>query len=171
MKKTIKRIAFAIAISLPLFIVSCLDKTETTPPRTAETEQGELDYAIAQLESSGYDVDTTDLGVFYVMNTEGTGPTTAPGDTCSLIYTGYFLSGQVFDSSGNAYPDSIWQFNYMEVSLIAGFDNGIALLNKGAIADIIVPSVLAYGELGYSSIPPYTPLLFRMEMRDLKPVE
>ena len=57
----------------------------------------------------------------------------------------------------------------MEVNLIKGFNDGIAILNKGAEADIIIPSGLAYGASGYGGIAPYTPLVFSMEMRDLRP--
>jgi FKBP-type peptidyl-prolyl cis-trans isomerase len=44
------------------------------------------------------------------------------------------------------------------------------MLNKGAQADILVPSDLAYGALGYGNIAPYTPLFFTLKMKDLKPV-
>jgi len=170
MKKTIKLIALAIVISIPFLMVSCVDQIET-PPRTAETEQQELNAAIKNLESKGYDVDTTDLGIYYIMHKQGTGPLPLSGDTCFLIYTGFFMDGTIFDSSGDYYQDSIWQFNYLKVNLIPGFNDGVALLNKGSFADIIVPSKLAYSATGYGTIPPYTPLVFSMEMKDLKPVE
>ena len=170
MNKTVKLIALAIAILVPFFMNSCVG-TNDIPERTAQTEQQELNQAISNLESAGYDVDTTDLGVFYVRNKQGTGPLPQKGDTCYLIYTGFFLNGTIFDASSDYYPDSIWQFNYMEVNLIPGFNDGIALLNKDAEADIIVPSSLAYGATGYGAIPPYTPLAFSMKMRDLRPVQ
>lgn len=168
MNKTIKLIALAIIISMPFFMDSC--NNIDIPERTAETEQYELNQAISNLVSAGYDVDTTDSGVYYVMHKQGTGPLPQKNDTCFLIYTGFFLNGTIFDSSGDYYNDSIWQFNYKEVSLIPGFNDGIALLNKGSEADIIIPSSLAYGPTGYGDIKPYTPLVFSMKMRDLKPV-
>ncbi len=140
------------------------------PGRTAQTEEQELNQSLANLEKAGYNVDTTALGVYYVMNKTGNGSFPLEGDTCSLIYTGFFLNGTIFDTSGDYYQDSIWQFNYKEVSVIPGFNAGIALLNKGAEADVIIPSNLAYGATGYGAIPPYTPLVFSMKMRDLKPV-
>jgi FKBP-type peptidyl-prolyl cis-trans isomerase len=141
------------------------------PARTAETEKQELSQAIANLEKAGYDIDTTELGVFYVMDKQGAGPLPQKSDTCFLIYTGFFLNGAIFDSSGDYYLDSIYKFNYLEVNFIPGFNDGIALLNKGAEAEIIVPSNLAYGATGYGAIAPFTPLVFSMKMRDLKPVQ
>ena len=169
MNRTGKLIASAIFISISFLIVSCGNSIDA-PPRTAQTEQNELDNAIASIEAQGFDVDTTESGLFYVIHKEGTGPLPQAGDTCSLIYTGYFLNGVIFDSSGFYYPDSVWHFNHLEQSLIPGFNDGIGLLNKGAEADIIVPSSLAYGPNGNGNIQPYTPLFFSMIMRDLKPV-
>ncbi len=169
MIKTIKLIAFAIAISGLFILGSCIG-TDVVPERTAQTEEQELSQSLANLEKAGYDVDTTELGVYYIMNKTGNGAFPMAGDTCSLIYTGFFLDGTIFDSSGDYYQDSIWQFNYKEVSVISGFNDGIALLNNGAEADIIIPSKLAYGATGYGAIPSYTPLVFSMKMRGLKPV-
>jgi len=171
MKKTIKRIAFAIAVSISFYIVGCTDSIDTTPDRTAATEQAELNEAIAILESGGYNVDTTDLGIYYVMEKQGSGPLPQQGDSCYLIYIGYFLDGSIFDASYYYYGDSIWHVKYKNNSLISGFTDGIGLLNKGAEATIIIPSSLAYGEYGYDIIPPYKPIVFSLKMRDLKQVE
>lgn len=169
MIKTIKLIAFATTLSVLFILSSCVGSNDL-PDRTSQTEEQELFQALANLEKAGYDIDTTDLGVFYIMNKTGDGVFPAESDTCSLIYIGFFLSGTIFDSSGDYYQDSIWQFKYKKVSVIPGFNDGISLLNKGAEADVIIPSKLAYGANGYGAIPPYTPLVFRMKMVDLKPV-
>jgi FKBP-type peptidyl-prolyl cis-trans isomerase len=166
MKRLISASVFLTSILF--FTVSCNLNGDVTE-RTAATEQQELSKALANLAIANYDIDTTNLGVYYIMNKEGEGPLPAKGDTCYLIYTGYFLDGTIFDSSGFYYQDSIWKFNYLDISLIPGFNDGIALLNKGAEADIIIPSSLAYGSTGYQDIPPYTPLVFSLKMRNLKP--
>jgi FKBP-type peptidyl-prolyl cis-trans isomerase FkpA len=168
MNNTIKIIAFSIILSLPFFFNSCTN-TNDTPERTAETEQQELNQVIANLEKANYNVDTTDLGVYYVMSKSGTGPLPFKGDTCYLIYTGFFLDGIIFDMSADHFQDSIWQIIYKEENLIPGFVDAIGLLNKGAEADVIIPSELAYGSQGKIGIPPYTPLVFSLKMRDLKP--
>ena len=41
------------------------------------------------------------------------------------------------------------------------------MLNKGAKATFIIPSSLAYGEKGLNIIPPYTPLVFEIEVIDV----
>lgn len=169
MLKTIKNPARIILISLTLLFSSCVNTD--LPERTADTEQQEINEALAKLETAGYNIDTTKLGVYYIMNKVGTGTLPQKNDTCFLIYTGFFLNGIIFDSSGYYYTDSIWKFNYQQVSLIPGFNDAIALLNKGAEADVIIPSDLAYGMYGYGDIPAYTPLVFSMKMKDLRPTQ
>jgi len=51
--------------------------------------------------------------------------------------------------------------------VIAGWFEGLQLLNKGAKATFIIPSSLAYGEKGLNIIPPYTPLVFEIEVIDV----
>jgi FKBP-type peptidyl-prolyl cis-trans isomerase FkpA len=167
MNKIIKSVASVITLSIPILIGSCINTD--LPHRTAATEEQEINEAIAKLEKAGYNVDTTELGVYYVMNKFGTGPFPQKSDTCFLIYTGFFLNGAVFDASIDHYKDSIWQFQYREVGLISGLNDAIAVLNKGADADVIIPSSLAYGAAGNLVILPYTPIVFSTEMRDLKP--
>ena len=51
--------------------------------------------------------------------------------------------------------------------VIAGWDEGILLLNKGAAARLLVPSYLGYGARGAGEvIPPDTTLIFDVELVD-----
>jgi len=45
------------------------------------------------------------------------------------------------------------------------------LLNKGSKATLILPSNLAYGEQGNQGIPPFTPLVFEVEMVNIIPAK
>ena len=165
MKKLILNFLLPFAVLLAL-TSSCV---EDTPSRTAETEQQEIDKAIANLTSKGYNVDTTALGVYYVRMKNGTGAFPQTGDTCHLIYTGFYLDGTIFDASYYHSTDSIWKYVYKVNSVIPGFEDAVSLLNKSAAAYSIIPSELAYGPDGYYPIPPYTPLVFNIVMRDIKP--
>ncbi|MCK4982293.1 MAG: FKBP-type peptidyl-prolyl cis-trans isomerase [Victivallaceae bacterium] len=171
MFKTIKTISFIIAISLAFTTISCLDPVEELTPRTPEMEAVELNEVLDKLEADGYDIDTTDLGIYYIMYEAGPDslPQAQAGDTCFLEYTGYLLDGTIFDASAYYYDDAIWEFIYKENNLISGFDDGIALMNKGAKIDMIIPSELAYGVYGQGNIQPYTTLMFSAIMHDLKP--
>lgn len=174
MYKTIKNIAFLIAITITFSLTSCVDEPLETEVRTAEMEQAELQQLFDQVEANELVLDSTDLGVYFLVDSMGSGPLVQPGDTCFIKYIGQFLNGVVFDDSRNhpANPEGVWEIIYIDPDpqkrLISGFENGIGLMNKGARLDLIIPSELAYGNSGAMS--PFTPLLFSVEMIDIKPV-
>jgi len=147
-----------------VFAVSCMDEVDPYEPPTKAEELELLDSYLAQLEDSGLDVDTTDLGVYYVVDSIGEGAFPMDGDTCTVNYTGFFLNGDVFDRSG-ANPFSLVLGEQM---VISGWEDGLKVLNKGAKGYLVIPSNLAYGENGYSSIPPNTTIVFNIEMLDIE---
>lgn len=160
---------FYILIFTAFVATSCIGESDIIT-RTADMEKQELDQALATIISKGYDIDTTALGIYYVMHKEGVGPTALPGDTLYLKYVGYLMDGTIFDASEYHYHDSIWEFVFKDIDLIAGFDDGISVMNKGAEIDMIIPSELAYGAYGSGIIAPYTTILFSAILRDIKPV-
>ncbi|GAA4009961.1 hypothetical protein GCM10022408_22670 [Hymenobacter fastidiosus] len=107
-------------------------------------------------------------GIYYVVTQPGTGATPKQGQTVSVLYKGTLLDGKVFDSSekmGNKpidFPLGVGQ-------VIPGWDKGIALLNKGTKATLLIPSSLAYGQRGAGAdIPADAPLRFDVELVDVK---
>jgi len=124
-------------------------------------------------------VTQTKDSLYYVITTQGTGPTVAVGDTAVVNYTGRMLNGKVFDTSIKDAavkakmpmdPYRQWKPIHIPVGakrVIPGWDEGLQLLNKGAKATFIIPSNLAYGERGVSIIGPYTPLEFDLEVVDI----
>ena len=115
-------------------------------------------YPLAQQSTSG---------LIFVINNPGNGSKVLPGNTVSLHYTGTFLDGTKFDSSvDRGQPLS---FKYKEQSMIAGFEEGIAMLAKGGVTKVIIPYHDAYGPNGRpGAIPPYADLVFDIEILDIK---
>ena len=170
MNNTIKQIAL-IAIAFTFTFVSCVTPIEEVEQRTEAQELEEISQLISKVESEGLDVDTTALGIYYVVDSVGTGPTPMVGDTCFMEYTGSFIDGSIFDDS-SYHPenvDGVWEFVFKENSLIPGFEDGITLMSKGTKLNLIVPSSLGYGPSGSYSIPPYATLIFKTKMVDLRP--
>lgn len=150
-------------------ITSCLDIDQPEQvTNTPEQEMALLNEYIDTLVNRGYDVDTTDLGIYYITLEEGEGDFPEAGDTLDVVYTGFFIGGQVFDASQFHYTDGIYSFVLGEQPMITGWDNGMAVINKNAKVLLIIPSEFAYGA-GNMSIPPYTTLVFEIEMKDIKP--
>nr|MBA3902022.1 FKBP-type peptidyl-prolyl cis-trans isomerase [Bacteroidota bacterium] len=77
-------------------------------------------------------------------------------------YTGYLLDGTMFDQE-----DIPFTFNLdAEGQVIPGLEIAIKRMKKGGKAKIIIPSHLAFGELGSSNglIPPKAPLIYEIEL-------
>lgn len=170
MYKTVQTIGFFFAITILMAHTSCLNSGyDDTPQRTPEMELEELNQVLDKIIETGYNIDTTDFGIYSVTYEEGVGLFPKAGDTLFIEYTGYLLGGMIFDASIDHFPDGIWELIYKEKDLIVGFDDGLALLNKGAEMDLIIPSELAYGAYGNGTIPSYSTLIFSTKMHDIKP--
>jgi hypothetical protein len=53
--------------------------------------------------------------------------------------------------------------------MIPGFEEGIKMIGKGGKAKIYIPYHLAYGAQGNPRIPPYTDIVFEIEILNLEP--
>lgn len=166
MKNLRKTLAlFIVSFSL-LFSWSCItsDVGEGNE-RTENQELIELNELIATLTSEGYVVDTTAMGEYYITHTIGEGQLVQPGDTIDIAYEGYLTDGSMFDSTDS------WEFIYKEQPLIPGFDDALALMNKNAEIEAIIPSNLAYGAYGSPpAIPSFSTLIFGIKLNGIKPV-
>jgi len=108
-------------------------------------------------------------GLYYVPVTSvpGAVPATA-GRTVSVLYTGRFMDGRVFDASSQ-HGNTPISFVLGTGRVIKGWDEGIALMRKGEKGQLLIPSALAYGAAGAgSSIPPNTVLRFEVELTDVQ---
>ena len=106
-------------------------------------------------------------GLYYVPLTTVSGATRAvAGKTVSVLYTGTFLDGRVFDASKSRFAPITFTLGARQV--IAGWDEGIALMRKGEKSVLLIPSALAYGPSGQSSIPANTVLRIEVELVDVQ---
>lgn len=109
----------------------------------------------------------TESGLFYSIKEKGEGEQPQKGNTVKVHYKGELLDGTVFDSSFKR--NQPIEFSIGVGQVIPGWDEGIALLTKGAKATLIIPSDLAYGSAGAGGvIPPNATLKFEVELVDFK---
>lgn len=148
---------------------SCIKGDEEDRELAAAEEIKLREEYLDELIADGIQLDTTDLGVYYYFREEGEGDLARPGDTLTVTYSGYFINGRLFDSSQN-YGDGKYRFILEDQPMIAGWDDGMKVMNEGALAEFIIPSSLAYGDDWYSGIPPYQTLVFVVELNNLRPL-
>lgn len=104
-------------------------------------------------------------GLYYIKIKEGEGKSPTPGKNVAIHYNGYFLNGQLFDSSYKRNEPLVFKHGAMQV--IQGLDEGIAKMKKGGKAKLIIPSPLAYGDQQTGPIPPFATLIFEVELIDI----
>lgn len=122
----------------------------------------------------------TASGLYYVIEKKGTGVNAKAGQNVSVNYTGKLLDGTIFDTSveeiakqsGTYNPQRPYgegiTFPLGQGRVIPGWDEGIALLNKGAKATLIIPAELAYGARAIGPIAANSNLVFDVELLDIK---
>ncbi|HNX86750.1 MAG TPA: FKBP-type peptidyl-prolyl cis-trans isomerase [Bacteroidales bacterium] len=108
----------------------------------------------------------TASGLIYQEKVKGTGAKAAAGKKVKVHYTGTLLNGTKFDSSRDR--NEPFEFTLGQGQVIKGWDEGIALMNVGGKATLIIPSAIGYGDRDMGTIPPYSTLVFDVELLDVK---
>jgi FKBP-type peptidyl-prolyl cis-trans isomerase FkpA len=101
-------------------------------------------------------------GAYYIETLKGKGRQANSGNVVEIRYTGKFLDGKVFDSNIN--KPKPWSFKIGSDEAIDGISEALQRMHVGGKATAIIPSTSAYGERGYGPVPPYTPLVFDIEL-------
>jgi FKBP-type peptidyl-prolyl cis-trans isomerase len=108
---------------------------------------------------------TTASGLTYSVLAEGHGPTPEPGMYVRVTYTGWLTDGTMFDSSRNR--AGTFGFTLGAKEVIAGWEEGVALMKKGERTKLTLPPALAYGDKGQGRlIPANATLVFEIELLD-----
>jgi FKBP-type peptidyl-prolyl cis-trans isomerase len=131
-------------------------------------KQNKTDDAVIQkyIKEKGLQPQKTNSGLYYVVTQEGKGPKAEPGKLVAVNYTGTTLDGKEFDSSKK--QGKPIEFPLGQQAVIRGWDEGIALLNKGSKATFLIPSTMAYGPQESPEIPANSVLRFDVELVDVK---
>lgn len=102
----------------------------------------------------------TASGLKYMIKKQGTGATPTATDNVTVHYTGTLLDGTIFDSSVQRGEPATFPLN----GVIAGWTEGLQLMKEGAVYVFYIPTDLAYGSRGGGPIPPYSDLIFEVEL-------
>ena len=104
---------------------------------------------------------TLPSGLQYQVLKEGNGKKPSAKDTVMCHYEGFLIDGTVFDSSIQRGEPATFPLQ----QVIAGWTEGLQLMQEGAKYRFFIPYRLAYGEGGAgNSIPPFAALIFDVEL-------
>ncbi len=107
----------------------------------------------------------TDSGLMYEILEKGNGETIETGDTVTVHYKGTFLNGKKFDASYDR--DKPYTIIIDKSRVIKGWHDGMKYGQEGGKIRLVIPHWLAYGPNGRSSIPPYSTLVFDLEILEV----
>lgn len=100
-------------------------------------------------------------GLQYKIERMGTGPVAGIYDTVECIYKGTYPNGVVFDSS----YDSVAELRIR--TLVKGLAEALTTLPVGTVCKLYIPWELAYGEKGTHTVPPYSALVYDIEINGI----
>lgn len=146
----------AIAVSAFLFF-SCSKDDDNTLEVYVEQCQN---YLVENAKREG--VVTTASGLQYEVLREGRedGRRPTADSQVRCHYQGTFIDGRVFDSSYVSGNPIVFPLN----GVIKGWTEGLQYMTEGAKYRFVIPFQLAYGPYGYATIPPYSTLIFEVEL-------
>ena len=108
---------------------------------------------------------TLPSGLQYQVLKEGNGRKPKATDSVKCHYEGMLIDGTLFDSSIQRGEPATFPLN----GVIAGWTEGLQLMQEGAKYRFFIPYSLGYGEHGAGqSIPPFAALIFDVELIEVK---
>ncbi len=120
---------------------------------------------IDNVKASDKDVKTTESGLTYKVQKQGTGVMPTDKDRVKVIYTGKLIDGTEFDSSkGESREFSV-------NGVVPGFKEGLKMMNKGSKYTLYIPGNLAYGLQAPPAIGPNSTLVFDVEVVEVIPAK
>ena len=139
----------------------CL-KSSSSQSCTPASVSSEEPAIIAYASANGINTTRHSSGLYYEIISPGNGVTPSVNSKIFVTYTGKLLDGRVFDQQANAD-----QTGWVLGRLIAGWQIGLPLIQKGGEIKLIVPSSLAYG-CGSGSLPANSILYFDIHLVDVQ---
>ena len=129
--------------------------------REAASMQEEIEFLAENREKPG--INETESGLQFEIITEGDGEYPSLYDTVRVHYEGSLIDGTVFDSSYMRGEPAEFPLR----GVIPGWTEGLQLMSIGSSYIFYIPSELGYGAGGWGPIPPYSTLIFSVELLDI----
>ena len=158
-----KTLFFALLSYVIIILQISCNKNSPSAPCTPKTVASEEPTIVGYASSSGINATRDSSGVYYKIDSLGSGPAPDINSKVFITYTGKLLNGTVFDRQAIAA-----QTGYQLGSLIRGLQIGLPLIKKGGGIKLIIPSSLAFGCNGYGGVPPNAIVQYDVQLVDVQ---
>ena len=129
-----KHLLFILLCTLSLVFLSCNSDSDDVADQFANDIQQIENY----LKEKNLTAEKTSQGVYYIIDVPGGAEKPKITNEIKIKYSGYFLDGEVFDSSNES--QYIHLFNFIQ-----GWQIGIPKFGIGGKGKLLIPSKFAYG--------------------------
>lgn len=103
-------------------------------------------------------------GLQYRIVEKGQGVVAADTNSVEVHYEGKLIDGTVFDSSYQRGKTA----EFKPTQVIKGWHEALTMMPEGSTWELFIPYNLAYGEKGTRNIPPYSTLIFKVQVVKVK---
>ena len=151
-----------------------LGKSTLTPDSAMKVADQQFEYRkmVVKKENADYlaayakndSVQRTESGLLYKVIKKGEGALPADTNQVEVNYEGRLIDGTVFDSSYKRNKPA----TFGVTQVIKGWTEALKMMPVGSVYELCIPYNLAYGERGNRNIPPFSTLVFKVELLDIK---
>lgn len=142
-----------LMFSLLVMLVACDEEIDDI----SYNEQKAIDIEKIQnyLLDSNLTAVSTESGLHYIIEVEGTGNYPSVDSIVKVEYTGRFINGDQFD--GGTFEGRVYKY-------ISGWKEGLPFFREGGKGMLFIPSSLGYGVYDFYGIPGNSVLVFDIEL-------
>jgi FKBP-type peptidyl-prolyl cis-trans isomerase len=160
-----KKFLFLPLLSFILVPNTCVTKNICDGSINLKVDKSSLETDIEiidnYLSENKIDAEIDSTGLRYIINSQGTGKQANPCSKVTVTYLGKKLDGKVVDLKKDSETYSL-------DNLIVGWQIGLSKVKEGGSITLYVPSGYAYGKKGSEGIPPYTNLIFQINLLEVE---
>jgi FKBP-type peptidyl-prolyl cis-trans isomerase FkpA len=123
-------------------------------------EQADENIINKYISDNNLNATATGSGLYYVIETQGTGAQPTSKSDIIVKYRGYLTNGTQFDQNSTGFATNL-------SSVVNGWQEGLPYFKKGGKGKLLIPSALGYGANATGSIPANSVLIFDIELVDV----